>query len=177
MLYELYQVELKSAGSWDQFQKPSCTSTPLQFTTSPSPTITFSSWRHHHQPVEFFKKIEDGRGFFDHNAWPPRGLELIQQGLEGFCHSACHSPWVSSFLPTSMFMFSLLQRHSQSHEQEIADLQIWSRGKCYWALAMTQSPYSKPPLVVSSNEWNVSRSWVLEKMTSARNNNKKSQEF
>ena len=39
-------------------------STPLQFTTSPSPTTTFCSWRHHHQPVVFFKKKStmDGPG-------------------------------------------------------------------------------------------------------------------
>ena len=107
----MYQVELKSAGSWDQFHKPICTLNASTITRSPNPTTTFSSWRHHHQPVEFFFKNRRWTGFLR----PQRLAPLILQGLEAFCCFACHSLSVS-------FIFS-----SHIDVQVFASSTTWTR--------------------------------------------------
>ena len=101
----MYQVELKSAGSWDQFQKPSCTlndstiyyvsnlqTLPPHFLPG---DITISLSR-------FLKKIEDGRGFFDHNAWPPSRVRAHSAG-SGRIRSLC--------LPLTLREFHLFFPH------------------------------------------------------------------
>ena len=150
----MYQVELKWAGSWDQFQKPSCTSTPLQFTTSPSPTTTFSSWRHHHQPVEFFKNNRRWTGFLRPHCLAP----LILQGLEAsaallvtlfFTHQCSSFRFFNDMNKRLQVFFRFdyggnATKHLQCHNLLTPNLLLLFQTWCHL------------------NEWNVSRSWLLE---------------
>ena len=107
--------------------------------------------------------MDDGREVFLRPQWtaPPRRLGLILQGLGGFCHFllVAHSPWVSSRRCSSFRFFNDTLNLMNKR------LQIF-RFDHGGNAAMPQSPYPKPPFVVSnvvSLEWvNVSHSTVLE---------------
>ena len=96
-----------------------------------------------------------GKVFVDHIAWshPAGPGHFACDSLSVSFVSSSHVD-VQVFTPSTALVISWTRDCRSSY---------LIRGKCYWALAMPQSPYPKPPQVwCHLNERNVSRSWFLE---------------